>query len=185
MKRFINTTIKLRLMVGFLICALLTGLSGGAGIWSLKQVQNNMKDTNNAIDANINKQNAQALQLMPLRCLANAIFNAENIQEIHETNKKVLELREKVTSHTDKKTITVFNTVKALSNQKEKQITAKNDLENLQKSTTILLEDIIKKAVATVDTVEFDSIMEINDAMTEISDSYDKMVLTTGNSAST
>ena len=181
MRILTRMALKWRLLAGFLLCALLTGLSGGIGILSLGQVQSNMKGTTVDID----KQTTQSRQLIPLRGLAAFITNAEDEAELEEAYKKLQRLRDIGTTETAGEHMKLLETVEQLLRHKRNQLRALNELTTLRKSNVAVLEEVSKLGMNAVDNAEFDSTIKIEDAMTEISSNFDKMSSTTSMAVST
>ena len=94
-----KTSLRWRLMTGFLLCAALTGLSGGAGVLSLKQIQRNIKITTEEVGLNFEKQNTQTRQAMSLRALATSISNAKSKEELEIIYDKYRNSNEQDTTH--------------------------------------------------------------------------------------
>ena len=177
-------TLKRRLLGGFLLCAVFTGLSGGAGILSLRQIQGNMKATTREIGATIDNQNMQSRQLMPLRSLVAYITNAKNEEELEGASKKLSELVDVGTTETGGEQIGILKSVEELVEHKRNQLRALSDLETLSKSDMAALEEVTRSAMNTVDNAEFDSAIKIDDAVTEIKGNFDAMSATTGGAIS-
>ena len=177
-------SLKRRLLGGFLLCAVFTGLSGGAGILSLRQIQGNMKTTTREIGATIDNQNMQSRQLMPLRSLVAYITNAKNEEELEGASKKLGELVYVGTTETGGEQIGILKSVEELVAHKRNQLQALSDLTTLHKSNMAALEEVTRSAMNTVDNAEFDSAIKIDDAATEIKDNFDAMSATTGGAIS-
>ncbi|MCK5229728.1 MAG: MCP four helix bundle domain-containing protein, partial [Desulfobulbaceae bacterium] len=178
-------TLKWRLLAGFLFCAVLTGLSGGAGILSLQQIQESMKGTTQEIGVTIDNQNEQARQLMPLRNLVESIIDTKNEKELIEADKKFKDIRKPGTTGSGEEHITISDTVCKLITHKRNQLSALSDLTTLRNSTIAALDEVTKLAMNTVDNAEFDSAIKLDDAVGEIKGNFEKMSGTTGTAIST
>ncbi len=177
-------TLKWRLLAGFLLCAMLTVLSGGAGILSLRQIQDNMKDSTREIEVTIDHQNEQIRQFMPLRSLVESIIASKNEKELEDADKKLKDIRGADTIQSSKKDTTIFETVSRLIVHKRNQLSALRDLTALRNSTIAVLDEVTKLSMSTVDNVEFDSTIKIDDAMEEIKVNFANMSGTTGTAMS-
>ncbi|MFH2026413.1 MAG: methyl-accepting chemotaxis protein [bacterium] len=77
-------SLKMRLVSGFLFCALLTGVSGGSGVYSLKQILAKMVQTTSVVHANIDHQYSHIKQLMPIRSVITDVTNTENLAALNQ-----------------------------------------------------------------------------------------------------
>ena len=68
-----NMSLRALLVGSFLICAFLTGLSGGFGIYSLSQIKTTMGKSNDSVVTNVDVQNVRIQQLIPVRKLITQI----------------------------------------------------------------------------------------------------------------
>ncbi|MCG8618310.1 MAG: hypothetical protein MI802_19005, partial [Desulfobacterales bacterium] len=86
-------SVKFRLVGGFLFCALLTAVSGGAGIVSLNQISGMMASTAEEITGNIDSQHRQLQQLTSVRGIVNRTLGTEQTEDIHLLMEKYREMR--------------------------------------------------------------------------------------------
>ncbi len=178
MKILEKSTLGIRLTLGFLFCAFLTALSGGAGMWSLQQIQSKMEKTTADISETINRQNAHTLQFMKLRGLIDEILRSHSILGLAEINKKLEEMEVNGSVKNKDKKADILEDVRKLSILKEKQLNALNDLATLRKENTEGIDNIAKLVVDIVDNTEFESTIMIEDAKAEISDNLDGLFST-------
>ena len=75
-------SLRVLLVGGFLFCALLTGFSGGAGIWSLGQIKATMNDTADDVIKNVDNQNTRIQQLIPVRKTIARVFKSSTEDEL-------------------------------------------------------------------------------------------------------
>ncbi|MCD4719092.1 MAG: methyl-accepting chemotaxis protein [Desulfobacula sp.] len=174
-----NTSLKFRLLGGFLLCAVLTAISGGVGIFSLKQIQNNMEATIMEVGVNIDRQNGQINKLMPLRSLVALINNTEDEKMLTEADKKLQTLRDNMSGQNDKEDAGILVNFKHLLSHKRNELQAFGELTMLRKSNMAALQEIARLALTTVDNVEFDSTIKIDDVLSEVRGNFDKMSITT------
>jgi len=174
-----RATLKWRLLGGFLLCAALTALSGGAGILSLWQIQGTMEATTTNIGANIDTQNTQTHHLMALRSLVAFIANAREEETLADADKKLQAFRDTGGVKAGEQHNKMLKTVEQLLTHKRNQIDSLNKLSTLRKSSIATLAEVTGLAMNTVDDVEFDSTIRIDDTTTESRRHFDKMFVTT------
>jgi methyl-accepting chemotaxis protein len=171
----VKASLKWRLLVGFLLCAILTAFSGGGGMLSLRQVQSKMEDTTIEIGTTIDDQNAQTSRLMPLRGLVSSIANAINKEELNKIETQLIQLVENKANEDSKNQLRIMKAVRDLFTHKQGQLLALDELTAFRKSYVAILGEITKLAVGMVDDAEFDSTIKIDDALTGIKDNFGMM----------
>lgn len=67
MFKLLQWNLRQKLLGGFLLCAIFTGLAGGAGILSLNQIQGKMTSTTKDIGWTIENQNQNSRKSSELR----------------------------------------------------------------------------------------------------------------------
>jgi methyl-accepting chemotaxis protein len=175
-----NISIKWRLLSGFLLCAALTLFSGGAGYFSLKQIQHNMTTTIADVSANIESGNTQTNRLMPLRSLVTSIGDADDEKALLEADKRLQALRDSHAGQNDEANNNLLAIFEDLLNHKGKALKASHELVMLRKSTMAALQEISKLALVTVDNSEFDATIKIDEALNEIQENFDQMSVAAG-----
>lgn len=170
-----KTTLKVRLLGGFLLCAILAGFSGGGGILSLRQVQQNLKKTTLEISENIDRQNAQINRLMPLRTVVTSIINAENKNRLKEVTAILEQNPGHGSSEAGDEESSMRESVQNLARQKLDQLDTGRELSILRKSNIETLEKIIAFILTMVDDIEFEAAIKIEDALGGIRDNSGDM----------
>jgi methyl-accepting chemotaxis protein len=175
MMRFLRTRLKWKLLLGFVICTAIAGLSGLAGVASLGQIQGNMKKTTMAIDENIDDQVAQTQHMIPLRGFAISIVNASDREELQEIEKRFRAHRDAGTSvHAEEKGLE--ESIGVLLLLKSDQLSTLDELATLRRSNIATLNEVVKLSIDIVDNTEFESIIKMGSAVSEIKASIDKTV---------
>jgi methyl-accepting chemotaxis protein len=135
-----------------------------------------MKETTSEIGVNIDKQNAQTRQLMPMRAFTASITNAKTEYELEEIDKKLQELQDLWKRQTGGEQKNILETVERLQTHKRNQLGALANLTALSKANTAALDEGIKLAINIVDNVEFDSALSVDDTMANLKEEIDGMV---------
>ena len=100
-----STTIKQRLVIGFILCALFAAISGGIGFVSLQQVQVSSRSIMDDFDQHQEKQNMQIALMMPLRALMSEVMAAVNLEELEKAVQTLGQLREQGKGENDHVTV--------------------------------------------------------------------------------
>lgn len=181
MSKFLRLTLRKKLLGGFLICALLTGLASGAGILSLGQIQDKMKATTEDIAVTIENQNTMGQQLTILRILVASITNAKNKEELGEIKQTLQNIRSEKATQTQSSQITdLYESVGVLLEHKFSQMNAFHDLDAMGKSNLSALKELTESSVDIVGNVEFDSSLKIDDAVSATKENFNMMSESTG-----
>ncbi len=159
MKIIYLMTIKQRLAIGFILCALFAATSGGIGFVSLQQVQVSNHDIMDKFDQHQAKQNLQIAQIMPLRALMSEIMTADNPERLGKAVKTLTQLREQGKGENDQ----IFSFTTDLTARKRDQIETVNEMNVLRKSVIAKLSEVSKLAMSIVDDVEFNAMLELED----------------------
>lgn len=184
MKLTIGLKIKWRLLGGFILCALFTGLAGGAGIMSIRQIQGNVKATTRDIGENIEGQTAMSARLMPLRGMVSDIVKAEDKGELEAKNRDVLEILNSGGSQGRGGLEKMIEAVEALVLYKGNQLGTLDRLSEMRRSNMAALEEVTKLAMAAVDDIEFESTMKIEKAVSKAGRDADRVLRITGEAIS-
>lgn len=153
-------SLKVLLIGGFLLCALLTGFSGGVGIFSLSQIKSVMTLTTNDVTQNVDIQNTQTQQLIPIRKLITQIFETNTTEELNKISSDLSEF-EKNSTFTTKDIQQIYKATEELADTKQNQISAVKDLTRLMDKNVITLETITKLTIECVNTSVNESIETI------------------------
>lgn len=150
-------SIRMLLICGFLLCALLTAFSGGAGIFSLKQISVSMTDTATQVRTNVDQQNTRIQQLIPIRKIISQIISAATANEIEVVRDELSKASNEL-----KKASTNINAIYAATNKlaaiKNDQIQVRKRLNSLLKTNIEILEAINRLTIESVDASMAESI---------------------------
>ncbi len=187
MSKFLRLTLRQKLLGGFLLCAVFTGLAGGAGILSLNQIQEKMTSTTTDIGLTIEDQNNNSRKISELRTLVDLIAGADT-RDILDTARESLtrqtgEGQKKAQENEEQDTL--YARVNSLIDHQNNYLEASNQLATLQKSTYSLLSDVTLLAQKTVDEIENSSNAMINGSLADVTMKFEKMLVVTEESIST
>ena len=174
--QFVNK-IKLKWLLsgGFLLCALLTAVLGGTGIWSLQRVHRQMETTTGEVGETINRQNAQMRYLISLRRTVFDIARAQNAETLKEVNKRFSEIQGAAFVGRGEKLADLLAMVQELLDQKKYQIQLAIDLQKIRQNNVKMLDKAQKIAINVSDNVEFDSTLKMEEAIDIILSNIKKM----------
>ncbi len=170
-----KTSLRAQLICGFLSCAFLTGLSGGAGVFSLSQIMTTMTETTSDITQNINLQNMQIQQLIPLRKIIIQISDAETMEELHQIKSDFSGMRNE-TDPANNAILQIYLSTEELIEYRQNQISALKELYDLLGKNIVTLEKITKHTVESVSTSEDSSIAAIEKQIDSIDLAFVKVL---------
>ncbi|MBU1708683.1 MAG: hypothetical protein KKE17_01635 [Proteobacteria bacterium] len=174
MVSFQNVSLKWRLLVGFIACALFTGVAGGAGIFSLRQLQSNMNVSSGEIVSTIDSQNLQARRLIPVRSLVLSIINSETIAQLDQHRKALERVKGITAGSEDSGQEDVFDSVEVLLGLREKYIRTSLALTDQTANTLETTEKITKLASEAEKNAKKESDKEIEGGMKGIREQFSK-----------
>ncbi|WP_022669275.1 methyl-accepting chemotaxis protein [Desulfospira joergensenii] len=176
MSVFSRISLKALLIGGFLLCALLTGFSGGAGIFSLTQIETAMNDTARNVTQNVDTQNNRIQQLVPVRKLIDGIIKTRSPEELNSQTSDMDSL-EKTGEKTDPGIQEIYGAVKELASVKEKQISALTELNGMMEKNRVTLETITRLTIDCAKTSVAESIDSIEKETEAIKTGFGKVLL--------
>ena len=173
---FSKISLKWLLIGGFLICALLTGLSGGTGILSLSQIETAMLKTANTVTLNVENQNNSIQQLIPLRRLISKIL-VSNSQDklvdaasgLNNSNLNIKQVPQKI--------LDIYKVTHELKTAKEKQLAASGKLKELMEQNRAILEEINQLTVECSNTSIEESIGTIENETESIKKGFGTLLM--------
>ncbi len=175
--RFISRiTIKWRLIGGFFVCVLFTGLSGGLGIFFMQALQNKINASSGEISGNIEAQNRDIKRLTGIRTCISAILGADAVETL---NKISLPMEDQPgQSHGESRggRSGLPAAVKNLHAIKSGQLTTAAKLVELRKAGGALLDEVVKLALTIVDNADFEAAVSIDEAGSEIKKNLEKII---------
>lgn len=153
------------LIGGFLICAFLSGLSGGTGIFSLGRIKSTMNHTVNEVTVNVDLQNSRIQQLIPARKLLSRIFDAADLDELALITSE-LEILEK---DAVKVTRAIFISTRELLALKSAQISVLGRLDQMMAENVSGLKAVARLTIDSVDASTSESMTTIEEETQAIS----------------
>jgi len=166
--------LKWLLLSGFLLCATITALLGGTGIWSLQRIHYQMESTTGEVGETVNLQNTQIRYLIPLRIIVTDIIVAYNIETIKKIEKRLIKIQKVASSKNIRKLSALSELVLKLLQQKEHQILLVGNMKKMQKLNAMTLDKVQKLAIKVGDNVESEGHLKIKKMIDTIrSDSSD------------
>ena len=167
MRIFEGIQLRYKLLGAFLLCALLTGLSGGFGIMSLRKIQNSAKETTLEIGEIIARQNEQGRRSGWIRRIAAAIDRAQSEPDLEEPESELKDLRGRQAGQKEQEKAVLDSLVELIA-RKRAELEAARELAALKQKSDAVLDAVNKEAVGIVDSVEFDTIITMEDTLTAI-----------------
>ncbi len=167
MPTFSKWKLEWKLLGFFLLCALITALSGGVGVMALRQIQSHADKTNQEIGAIILKQTEQGSQLGVMRSMVAQISNAKAEEDL-QYGEKQLKSFQGAKSLKAGQTKEELDAIGGLLAQKRIELQTFREVEVLQKRINTLLEMINKETAGIADTAEFDAVILIEDTVDRI-----------------
>jgi PAS domain S-box-containing protein len=165
MRLFSGVSLKYRLLLGGLLCAMLTGLSGGAGILSLRMIHSNMQATTEEIGDDIASQNDQVNRLINFRSMASEIASATRPSDLHAIREGLEAIRK---SDRNDESLEILDGMSKLTDLKGEQLEALENMELLRCRNIETLEKITNQALTIGDDTEFETAMQLEGALQEI-----------------
>ena len=160
MRILTQSSLKALLVSGFLVCALLTGFSGGAGIFSLNQIKSRMAGSSDTVINSVNTQNSRIQLLIPMRKLISRIIDADTLNGFETFETQLSDLVSKDTA-SSKDIKQIYSDTQHLIGYRREQLAALKDLNIHLESTIQTLESIRKLTVSSVDASTDESIQSI------------------------
>ncbi len=178
MKVLSRVTLQWRILGGFLLCATITAFSVAGGIFSLQQIQNNMKETTREIEVNIDEQNSQIRRFMPLRTLVTAILRAEDGKALAQKADELHRLAsmEKARNEAD---AAVFETLNSLMDLKRTELQTRERLFRWRDQSMEQLDAVNRMVLSIAEDAEFNATIEVDEAMSQIRENFGEMAVTT------
>jgi methyl-accepting chemotaxis protein len=164
--KLLQMNLRKKMLGGFLLCVVFAGLSAGAGMLALKQIQGEMETTTRDVGATITEQNSKYHQMMEIRSLVSAITDARYEPELAETVRKVAENQGKGG---------LYENVEELLGFKRAYLGAVTEVARLQKENAEAMEAVIQSTVKIVAAVEQEVARKVTEIIILISDNFQKV----------
>jgi len=168
-------SLRAQLVSGFLLCALLTGFSGGAGVFSLFQIKDTMTHTTLDVTRNVSLQNNRIQQLIPVRKMITRIFNYTTLEKLDKTKSMLLSLTKKSVPET-KNIQQIYLATKELIEYKANQISSLKDLNDFRKKNIVTLKDITQLTIKSVDTCVNESVSTIEKESRSLKNEFSRLL---------
>ncbi len=170
-----SLSIKWRLLLVGLVCALLTGLSGGAGIWSLNRINNAIVSTTGEIDTSITHQNQLVQQITKFREITSKIQNAEEMAELDTILTDFSILIQEHTENIALKNVYFSEAITDLLIKRRNLFITKSGIEGKQVLNNQSLQQIASLALNIMDNSEFESDVRIKEAFAQVHENIDML----------
>ncbi|MBA4369005.1 MAG: hypothetical protein C0403_15355 [Desulfobacterium sp.] len=171
-----NIRIKWRLIGGFFLCTLLTGLTGGLGIISIQAIQGQLNASFLEIGGSMDAQNTDIRRLSGVRVCVNAIMGADAVDAVNNASLHMKGIQTQNAEKGSRDQNTLLEMVKKLQMIKIGQLTTAGKLTELKKASIKLLNEVVKLSLAVVDNADFEAIVAVDNAGSDIKKSLEKMV---------
>ena len=158
-------SLRWRLLGVGLLCAMLTGLSGGAGILSLRTINNRMQQSTTGIRAALSEQTTLVRQLIELRALLGRIMSADDHTTLLMAEMDLEAITADWRHPLNPANAAVLSAANELVAERRTVLTAEARLDSLRLHTNEALNTITALALQTADDVEFDAAISIDASM--------------------
>ncbi|MCP3940288.1 MAG: response regulator [Desulfobacteraceae bacterium] len=170
-----SLSIKAKLLLTGLICALLAGFAGGIGIWSLNQIHDTFKTTTTNVRNNISTQNHELIEVIELRKIAADILNANNNEELATFLPQLIQLDEKGKNTKNKTRIKFGESILDLFISKQNAFVTQEKLTALGSTNKKILDQITSLSYNITDSIEFDAAIDVENASSIVIENIDTM----------
>jgi len=158
---------------------MLTGLSGGAAILSLRQIHGRLEETTGQIRENVTEQSEQVQQMVRLRSLVAAVDRAD-LGEFEALGDDLDRAREEWEISDDPELAELHEDFGALVELRRLLLETQCEFERLkQENLAVLQHEISALALQIADDTEFDSTLLIEEAQEEVRSGFSGMAVTT------
>ena len=168
-------SLRWRLLGVGLLCAMLTGLSGGAGILSLRTINNRMQQSTASIREALSEQTTLIRQLIELRALLDRIMNAENQNALLMAEMDLETITADWSHSLNQADAAVLSAAGKLVVQRRTVLVAEARLDSLRLHTSEALNTITALALQTADDTEFEAALSIDASMGGIEEALTRL----------
>lgn len=159
-----SLSIKARLLLSGVICALLAGFAGGVCIWSLNQIHNTFKTTTTNVQKNVNTQNQELIDVIELRKIAAYILNAKTTKELETYLPQLIQLHEKKETNGHQTREKFAESILDLFISKQNNFGTKERLAELKSINKKILSLITGLSYNITDDIEFNAAINVDSA---------------------
>ncbi len=153
MRSPLKVRLEFRLLAAFVFCAILAGISGGLGILSLRLIHKSMKSTISEIGGSIDRGGRQTTIL---NSAVSQITVADSQEAVEAAQKQIEEL-----NASDENTVPLqrdlIDNIRIYAERKQERIKAVNELEQLQTSVEMVLQEIDAEVIALLGKIDSDT----------------------------
>ncbi len=157
-------SLKIKLLLTGLICALLAGFAGGAGIWSLNQIHATFKETTTSVGDKITTQNSELILVIERRKIVSNILNANTIKELETYLPQIIRIGNNENSSSDHSNDGFKKLIQDLFQVKRDSFVIENILVDLESANKKILDEITSLSFNLTDDIEFDAIVSMENA---------------------
>jgi signal transduction histidine kinase/CheY-like chemotaxis protein len=160
-----DLSLRWKLLLAGLFCALLAGLSGAAGILALHWVHMTMEQTTSEISRNIGRHNERIRLISRFRKIISSIQNADHIEDLnsilHDLN--VLKATKKDPDPENVEYFSLFSEAAVdLLLQRQNLLVSRADINKKWAANSRALETISNLTLVIMDDIEFESYLQVN-----------------------
>jgi methyl-accepting chemotaxis protein len=165
MKEKGSATLRRKLVISFLLLALITGISGGAGILGLSWIQKNSAGALSDMNAYLGAFSRQTRQVMTVRSFISLIQTKKSAADIEALRSQMDQLTHDALKSGEAHPEALMRDVEKLLAHRSAYLRAQESLRTLGDKTQTVSDDINRLSIDIVDTAEFDSAMMIEGSM--------------------
>lgn len=162
---FANLPLRWKLLLTGLLCALLAGLSGVTGIWSLNRIHLAMGETTGEISRSIGDHNSKAKLIAKFRKLISAIQNARELEALDAALLELMALTTSPVSASEQSNDDLFlffsEAATELILQHHNLLVSRIDIQEKWATNNLALEAIHNLSLLIMDNLEFESSLRI------------------------
>ena len=162
MTYFFNLALRWRLIAGFLLCALITGISGSVGFWSLWQIQSKIEKTNKAIS------NASFVQSYSIQEAIDKIHNSVSMDELAKVEENVKGLIAQQENSIQEDIDNILSVSLKLIETKRQKLSEDRELSNLYTQFVRNMDEIIKNSKTISSNIENTATDEIEQILENV-----------------
>lgn len=164
-----------RLLLGFLLCALITAVASTVGILSLEQIHGRMEVTTHEIDSLIEQQVVQDVQMATVREIVTAITGSNGDEDLKAAEKRLLGFEKSFDGlKTEDSLESILKSLAELLNQKRKQLLASGNLKVLQKSSDAALDSIGRAVIEMANSTQSSAAATVDGSLNKIQNEAEK-----------
>ncbi len=157
-------SLKIKLLLTGLICALLAGFAGGAAIWSLNQIHATFKKTTTSVSDKITTQNRELIHVIERRKIVSNILNADTVNDLETYLPRIVRIGNNENSRSDHLDDRFKKSIQDLFQVKRNFFIIENRLAELESANKKILDEITSLSFNLTDDIEFDAILNMENA---------------------